>query len=76
MIRDRHRQRTSNVAMNITSKCYVTHFASMLIKTSEFYFLAAGQLNVPDFLALITDDGKLLKTSLPVPQYIHHHGQG
>ena len=69
MIRDRHRQRTSNVTVNIKSKYYVTHFATLLIKTSEFYFLAAGQLKVPDFLTLVNDGGKLLKTSLPVTQY-------
>jgi len=62
MIRDRHRQRTSNVTVNIKSKCYVTHFASLLIKTSEFYFLATEQVNIPDVLIPQNDGGKLLKS--------------
>jgi len=76
MIRDRHRQRTSNVTVNIKSKCYVTHFASLLIKMSEFYFLAAGHVDIPDFLALVNDGGKLLKTSLSIPQYLQRHRPG
>jgi hypothetical protein len=48
----------------------------MLIKTSEFYFLAAGEMNVPDFLTPVNDGGKLLKTSLSIPQHIQRHGPG